>query len=149
MFCFSFCCLFLPCTVGADRRKVYFDPCIFEETSRAFAKSLNALLLAWVHSEGRVRGGEIHILCEYKVVCDWINLLICFNLASLKKDWQDPSVLAAGDILCLLKCCSWLVLWELQEGKLIWARSPDFKKQCAMSGVMNNIPKNSGLTAAS
>lgn len=120
-----------------------------EEASCDFVKSPNAILLAWVHSEGRVQGDAIHIPCEYRVVCDWINLLICFNLASLRQGWQDPCVLAAGDILYLLYHCSCLYFGNCRRESFFEPGGPDFKKQCAVNGVLNSIPKNPGLTAAS
>lgn len=74
---------------------------------------------------------------------------ICFNLASLKENWQNPSVLAAGDILYLLNCCSCLYFGSCRRESFLEAGGPDLKKQYVNEGVMNSIPKNPGLTVAS
>lgn len=57
--------------------------------------------------------------------------LICFNLASMKQDWQDPSVLVAGDILYLLNCCSCLYFGNCRRESFLKAGGPDLKKHFA------------------
>lgn len=79
----------------------------------------------------------------------YVTGLICFNLASLKQGWQDPCVLAAGDVLYLLNHCSCLYFGNCRRESFFEPGGPDLKKQYAVSGVTNSIPKNPGLTAAS